>query len=68
MAHLWGFPLKRYYKPIRKLMESIVRDEIVDYMNRNTLFTNDQHGFVPMRTAYDKHGNLDQNGRRWRVN
>ena len=29
------------------VMESIVRDEVVDHMNRNNLFSNEQHGFVP---------------------
>ena len=50
------------YRPVSltsvicKVMESIVRDEVVDHMNRNNLLSNDQHGFVPRR-------NLDQNDR-----
>ena len=34
---------------ICKLMESIVRDEIVEHMIRNDLFSKLQHGFVPHR-------------------
>ena len=34
---------------ISKVMESIVRDAMVDHLLRNNLFTNDQHGFVPGR-------------------
>ena len=36
---------------ICKVMESIVRDEVVDHMNRNNLFSNEQHGFVPRRNC-----------------
>ena len=32
-------------------MESIVRDEVVDHMNRNNLLSNKQHGFVPRRNC-----------------
>ena len=34
---------------ISKVMESILRDAMVDHLTRNNLFTNDQHGFVPGR-------------------
>ena len=43
------------YRPISltsiicKLMESIVRDEIVGHMVNNKLFSTNQHGFVPFR-------------------
>ena len=43
------------YRPISitlvvsKIMESIVRDEIVAHMMKHNLLTNDQHGFVPGR-------------------
>ena len=43
------------YRPVSitsilcKLMESIVRDEIVDHMVQNSLFSKHQHGFVPSR-------------------
>ena len=43
------------YRPINitsvvsKIMESIVRDEIVAHMMKHNLLTNDQHGFVPGR-------------------
>ena len=36
---------------ICKVMESIVRDEVVDHMNRNNLLSNEQHGFVPRRNC-----------------
>ena len=36
---------------IYKVMETIVRDEVVDHMNRNNLLSNDQHGFVPRRNC-----------------
>ena len=34
---------------ISKVMESIVRDAMVEHMMKNNLFSNDQHGFVPGR-------------------
>ena len=34
---------------ISKIMESIVRDAIVDHLMKNDLITDDQHGFVPDR-------------------
>ena len=34
---------------ISKIMESIVRDAIVDHLVRNNLLNDDQHGFVPGR-------------------
>ena len=34
---------------ICKIIESIIRDSILEYMVRNNLFSNDQHGFVPSR-------------------
>ena len=43
------------YRPVSitsiicKLMESIVRDEIVDHMVKYNLFSKQQHGFVPFR-------------------
>ena len=43
------------YRPVSltsvicKIIESIIRDSILEYMVRNNLFTNDQHGFVPSR-------------------
>ena len=36
---------------ICKVRESIVRDEVVDHMNRNNLLSNEQHGFVPRRNC-----------------
>ena len=45
------------YRPISltsvfsKIFESIVRDAIVKHMNINTLFADEQHGFVPMRNC-----------------
>ena len=36
---------------ISKIMESIVRDAIVDHLLKNDLFSNDQHGFVPGRNC-----------------
>ena len=43
------------YRPVSitsvicKLMESIVKEEIVNHMVRNKLFSTKQHGFVPFR-------------------
>lgn len=43
------------YRPVSitsifcKMMESIVRDNIVEYMTTNNLFADEQHGFVPKR-------------------
>ena len=34
---------------ICKIIESIIRDTILEYMVRNSLFSNDQHGVVPQR-------------------
>jgi hypothetical protein len=45
------------YRPIsftsvcRKIMESILRDNIVTYMLENGLFADQQHGFVPNRSC-----------------
>ena len=45
----------RNYRPVNltsvisKLMESIVRDAMVEHLIKNNLFTEDQHGFVPGR-------------------
>jgi hypothetical protein len=45
------------YRPISltsvvgKLLESLVRDQIVKHMTDNNLFTEDQHGFVPGRSC-----------------
>ena len=36
---------------ISKIMESIVRDAIVEHLVKNGLFTDDQHGFVPGRNC-----------------
>ena len=36
---------------ISKIMESIVRDAVVEHLMKNNLFTNDQHGFVPGRNC-----------------
>ena len=47
--------LPNNYRPVSitsiicKLMESIVRDKIVDHMVQNNLFSKQQHGFVPFR-------------------
>ena len=41
------------YRPISmtsiicKIMESLVRDKLIEHMERNDLFSNSQHGFVP---------------------
>ena len=43
------------YRPVSltsvicKIIESIIKDSILEYMVRNNLFSNDQHGFVPSR-------------------
>ena len=45
------------YRPISltsvvgKIMESLVRDAIVEHMMKNGLFSDDQHGFVPGRSC-----------------
>lgn len=50
-----GKNLPDNYRPVSmtsvicKLMESIVRDNIVEHMIRNDLFSKHQHGFVPHR-------------------
>lgn len=36
---------------ISKVMESIVRDAVVEHLIKNKLFTDDQHGFVPGRNC-----------------
>ncbi|KAI8512068.1 hypothetical protein Bbelb_111680 [Branchiostoma belcheri] len=45
------------YRPVSltsvvgKVMESIIRDSLVDHMMQNSLFTESQHGFVPGRSC-----------------
>ena len=45
------------YRPISltsilcKLLESFVRDQLMEYMKDNNLFSNDQHGFLPKRSC-----------------
>ena len=45
------------YRPISltavccKIMESIIRDKIINYMIKNNLFADQQHGFVPNRSC-----------------
>ena len=45
------------YRPISltsvicKIMESIIRDDIIDHMMRNKLLCDEQHGFVPGRSC-----------------
>ena len=45
------------YRPISltsiccKILESIIRDKIIDYMITNKLFADQQHGFVPNRSC-----------------
>ena len=45
------------YRPISitsiicKIMESLVRDELVEHMIQNNLFSDKQHGFVPLRNC-----------------
>ena len=45
------------YRPISltsiccKILESIIRDKIIDYMIVNKLFADQQHGFVPNRSC-----------------
>ena len=34
---------------ISKIMESIIRDAIVEHVAKNDLFANERHGFVPVR-------------------
>ena len=34
---------------ISKIMESIIRDDIVEHMTKHDLFADEQHGFVPGR-------------------
>ena len=49
--------LSENYRPVSitsiicKLMESIIRDKIVIHMERNNLFSQIQHGFVPLRNC-----------------
>ena len=49
--------LPENYRPVSmtsivcKLMESIVRDNIVNHMTNNDLFSQTQHGFVPLRNC-----------------
>ena len=49
--------LPENYRPVSitsiicKLMESIVRDRVVEHMERNHLFSKKQHGFVPRRNC-----------------
>ena len=49
------------YRPISitsiigKLMESIIRDKIVSHMERNNLFSETQHSFVPSRNCITNH-------------
>ena len=60
------------YRPVSitsiicKLMESIVRDKIVDHMVQNNLFSKQQHGFVPFRDDPPHlFRALDRNDREW---
>lgn len=45
------------YRPISltsivcKMMESIIRDSIMEHMHRNQLFSDDQHGFLPGKSC-----------------
>ena len=45
------------YRPVRltcilcKLMESIVRDKVIDHFVKNKLFTNEQFGFLKGRST-----------------
>ena len=32
-------------------MESIIRDKIINHMERNNIFADKQHGFVPLRNC-----------------
>ena len=34
-----------------KILESLVREEIIKHMSRNHLFADEQHGFVPGRSC-----------------
>ena len=49
--------LPENYRPVSitsivcKLMESIVRDKVVEHMEKNDLFSEKQHGFVPRRNC-----------------
>ena len=49
------------YRPISltsvvgKMMESLIRDDIVEHMMRNGLFCDEQHGFVPGRSWAQSH-------------
>jgi hypothetical protein len=36
---------------IRKVLESIIRDSLVDYLHRNDLIRDTQHGFVKKRSC-----------------
>ena len=60
--------LSENYRPVSitsiicKLMESIIRDKIVIHMERNNLFSQMQHGFVPLRNCMTNllmYGELD---------
>ena len=54
------------YRPVSmtsiicKLMESLLRDEIVEHMIRNDLFSKLQHGFVPHRDCMTKFVDLSR--------
>ena len=45
------------YRPVSitsiicKVMESIIRDKIINHMERNNIFADKQHGFVPLRNC-----------------
>ena len=49
--------LPENYRPVSitsiicKLMESLVRDRLVEHMSKNNLFSEQQHGFVPLRNC-----------------
>ena len=34
-----------------KILESVIRDKLFEYLFRNNLLTNQQHGFVPKRSC-----------------
>ena len=39
------------FTPMYKVLESVVRDKMFDYLLRNNLLANEQHGFMPRRSC-----------------
>ena len=46
-----NYRLKRLTSVPGKILERIIRDEIVNHMTNNTLFSPNQHGFIKGRSC-----------------